>query len=94
MYDIIRLRVSPFGAGAWWTDWPSDFLRGIDCFVPLSMVSNCRRLVSELYLKGGLQNMLSFREIIAVISLCIACISLGYKIGHDISSKNTDKKQE
>ena len=38
--------------------------------------------------------MLSFREIIAVISLCIACISLGYKIGHDISSKNTDKKQE
>lgn len=38
--------------------------------------------------------MLTLGEFIAVISVCIASFSLGYKLGRDRSSKETDKKQE
>ncbi len=36
--------------------------------------------------------MLTLGEFIAVLSLCIASISLGYRIGRDKSSDNSDKK--
>ena len=36
---IIRLWVSPFSATAWWTDWPSDSLGGIDCYRPSEYVT-------------------------------------------------------
>lgn len=44
-------------------------------------------------MKGG-TDMLTLGEFIAVISICIACFSLGYKLGRDRSSKDTDNKQE
>ncbi len=38
--------------------------------------------------------MLTLGEFIAVISVCIASFSLGYKLGRDSSSKNAKDKQE
>ena len=38
--------------------------------------------------------MLTLGEFIAVISLCVGCFSLGYKIGRDNSSKDTKNEQE
>lgn len=38
--------------------------------------------------------MITFGEFIAMISLCIASFSLGYKIGHDMPSKDTEIKQK
>ncbi len=38
--------------------------------------------------------MLTLNELIAVISLCIASFSLGYKVGRDRSSNDSAKKQE
>ena len=38
--------------------------------------------------------MLTLAEFIAVISLCIASFSLGYRLGQDKSTKDTNQKQE
>lgn len=38
--------------------------------------------------------MLTLSEFIAVLSLCIASFSLGYRIGHDRSSNDSNDKQE
>ena len=38
--------------------------------------------------------MLTLGEFIAVLSLCIASFSLGYRLGRDKTSKETDNKQE
>ena len=38
--------------------------------------------------------MLTLGEFLAVISVCIASFSLGYKIGRDRSSVETEKKQK
>ena len=38
--------------------------------------------------------MLTFGEFISVISLCVACFSLGYRIGRDESSKENDNEQK
>ena len=38
--------------------------------------------------------MLTLSEFIAVISVCIASFSLGYKLGKDSSSKATKHEQE
>ena len=38
--------------------------------------------------------MLTFGEFISVISLCIACFTLGYRIGHDRSSDEKKSEQE
>ena len=38
--------------------------------------------------------MLTLAEFIAVISLCIASFSLGYRLGRDKSSNETNQKQE
>ena len=38
--------------------------------------------------------MLTFGEFIAVISLCVACFSLGYKLGKDASSNETKNEQK
>ena len=74
-------------------DWPSDVLRGTDCFAPLSMEISADANASSFTGKEG-HEMLTFGEFIAVLSLCIASISLGYRIGRDKSSDNSDKKQE
>ena len=31
---ILSVEGVTFSAKAWWTDWPSDLLRGIDCYHP------------------------------------------------------------
>ena len=38
--------------------------------------------------------MLTLGEFIAVLSLCIASFTLGYRLGRDISSKNAKNEQE
>lgn len=38
--------------------------------------------------------MLTLGEFIAVISVCIACFSLGYKLGRDNSSKDAKNEQK
>ena len=43
--------------------------------------------------KGG-EPMLTLSEFIAVISLCIASFTLGYRIGRDRSSDQKDIKQK
>ena len=43
--------------------------------------------------KGG-ELMLTLSEFIAVISLCIASFTLGYRIGRDRSSDETNFKQK
>jgi len=38
--------------------------------------------------------MLTISELIAVLSVCLACFSLGYKLGKDKSLKDTKNEQE
>ena len=74
-------------------DWPSVFLRGTDCFAPLSMEISADADASSFTGKEG-HEMLTFGEFIAVLSLCIASISFGYRLGRDKSSDESNKKQE
>ena len=40
------------------------------------------------------EDMITFGELIAVISLCVSCFMLGYRIGRDQSSDEKDLKQK
>ena len=90
----LPLRVSPFSAKAWWTDWPSDLLRGIDCYRPSEYGTVVQMLRHRVAPERRASDMLTLGEFIAVISLCLTSFGLGYKLGKDRSPKDTKNEQE
>ena len=82
-----------FSAKAWWTDWPSVF-RGIDCYRPSEYVTVVLVPWHLVVSERRASDMLTISELIAVLSVCLASFSLGYKLGKDKSWKDTKNEQE
>ena len=83
-----------FSAKVRWTDWPSDLLGGIDCYRPSEYGTVVQMRKHQVAPEKRATDMLTLGEFLAVISVCIASFSLGYKLGRDRSSKETKNEQE
>ena len=93
-HAILALKGVTFSAKAWWTDWPSDLLRGIDCYHPSEYETTIQMLLHPVAPERRASDMLTISELIAVLSVCLASFSLGYKLGRDKSLKDTKNEQE
>ena len=69
------------------------YSEGLTVISPLSMETYRDASASSGTERRAL-DMLTLGEFIAVISVCLASFSLGYKLGRDRSSRDTKNEQE